>query len=83
MREATALARRVEIVCPDETEPVIAGVREDGTLSVYFGADPAYHFDASGRLRRAFAAGCLYRTQGHTLARLLRRRTASVVELLR
>jgi hypothetical protein len=75
MREAVALARRVELVCEGEPEPVIAGFRRSGHLAVYFGADPVYQFDEAGRLRRAFIDGDLYRTQGETLARLTRRRT--------
>src|SRR5690606_34667698 len=59
------------------------GYRRDGALSIYFGADPCYHFDRDLRLRRAFVDGALYRTQGHTLARLQRSRTGQTVELIR
>lgn len=85
MREATALVRRAEMTYPGriEGEPVIAGFRRDGRLSVYFGADPVYQFDDQHRLRRAYVAGFLYRTQGETLARLHRQRTAEETLLLR
>lgn len=83
MREATALKRRVELALPDQSETVIAGFRAGGFLSIYLGADPVYHFDAEGRLRRAFVDGGLFRTQGATLARLIRVRTPSAVELQR
>ena len=83
MREATALARRVEIRVPGFAEPVVAGWRATGWLSVYFGSDPVYHFDAEGRLRRAFVVGELYRSQGETLSRLHRCRTADATLLER
>ena len=85
MREATALVRRAELTYPGraEGEPVTAGFRRDGRLSVYFGADPVYQFDDQHRLRRAYVAGFLYRTQGETLARLHRQRTAEETVLLR
>lgn len=83
MREATALRERAEFRIPNEAESVIAGYRTDGALSIYFGPDPCFHFDPQGRLRRAFVAGDLFRTQGETLARLRRSRTAEAVELQR
>lgn len=83
MREATALRRRAEFRVPDEPEPVVAGYRSDGSLSIYFGPDPCFHFNPQGRLRRAFARGELYRTQGETLARLNRVRSGESVELHR
>jgi hypothetical protein len=83
MAEATALVQRAEFVVPGQTASVIAGYRRDGALSIYFGADPCCHFDDQLRLRRAFAAGSLYRTQGHTLAHLQRSRNGQSVDLLR
>jgi hypothetical protein len=83
MREAAALVRRVEWEVPAEPAPVVAGLRRDGSLSVYFGADPVFHFDANAGLRRAFVAGSLWRTQGDTLARLTRVRTSDRTELAR
>lgn len=83
MREATALRRRVELRVTGESETLVAGFRDNGALSLFFGADPALHFDAEGRLRRAFLDGCLYRTQGDTLARLTRVRSESTSELRR
>jgi hypothetical protein len=75
MREATALRRRGEWRIPGIAKPVTAGFRDGGGCSVYFGQDPCYHFDVSGALRRAYAADKLYRTQGGTLAELVRVRT--------
>lgn len=85
MREVSALSPRVEIQLLDRasTQPIVAGRRRDGGLSIYFGPDLAYHFDDEGRLRRAFVADRLYRSQGTTLARLTRERNDAEVQLLR
>ncbi len=83
MAEATALRRRVELQVPGEAQSIIAGFRDEGRVSIYLGPDPVYHFDERGRLRRAFVAGHLYRTQGTTLARLTRERTDETTTLER
>jgi len=75
MREASALRRRGEWRVPGFSEPVTAGFRDGGGCSVYLGQDPCYHFDATGALRRAYADARLYRTQGTTLAELVRIRS--------
>ncbi|MEO1995950.1 MAG: hypothetical protein ABGZ17_11810 [Planctomycetaceae bacterium] len=82
MREATAMTRRVELECAGAAR-VVTGFRQLGWFSLYVDQDPVYHFDADGRLRRAFVDGFLYRSQGGFLARLSRRRSAGVSELLR
>lgn len=81
--EAAALVERAELQTRGRPEPVTAGRRKTGGWSVYFGADPCFHFDEKGRLRRAFAQGRLYRTQGHTLAELQRLRTPDETQLRR
>jgi hypothetical protein len=82
--EIRALSPRVEFEVSPDGPIVTAGFRAaTGGWSVYFGADPTYHFDSSGGLRRAYAKGLLYRTQGATLARLDRQRTSEEVQLLR
>jgi hypothetical protein len=81
MAEATALRQRVELALEGHAQTIVAGVRENGNWSLYFGADPVYHYDGTGRLRRAFVAGDLYRSLGNTLARLKRTRTDQAVEL--
>ena len=83
MAEATALRERVELELPGQAGPVVAGFRENGACSIYFGPDPVFHYDDGGGLRRAFVAGDLYRSQGRTLARLTRTRTGSAVHLVR
>ena len=82
-REAAALIERAEFEVPGMAEPVTAGRRKAGGWSIYFGADPCFHFDEQGRLRRAFAEGRLYRTQGRTLAKLERVHTPDETELRR
>ena len=76
MREAIALYPRAEFQVPLESEPVFWGQKRSGQFSFYFGGDPVYQFDEQGRLRRAYLNGHLYRTQGNTLARLTKVRTA-------
>jgi hypothetical protein len=83
MREAVALTRRVELCVSGETAPIVVGIRDNGCWSVYFGGDPVFHFDAEGRLRRAFVDGHLFRSQGTGLSRLTRLRTDRESNLLR
>jgi hypothetical protein len=83
MAEVTALRERVQLALPDEVEHLVAGFREEGRFSLYFGSDPVFHFDTDGALRRAFVEGDLYRSQAQTLARLTRNRTDSAVNLVR
>jgi hypothetical protein len=83
MRDAAALRQRVELLVDGFSEPVFAGFKSNGSLSVYIGQDPVYQFDRDGRLRRAYAAGLLYRTQGTTLATLRRERTETETVLVR
>jgi hypothetical protein len=83
MSEAVSLVRRAEFVTPGEVELVVAGFKASGDMSIYFGADPVFHFDALGRMRRAWCQGLLYRTQGTTLARLARQRSKTATRLVR
>lgn len=83
IREATALRRRARFVRTDILAELVAGVRENGWISLYFEADPVYQFDADHRLRRAFVEGKLYRSQGTSLAELTRVRAAQATELRR
>jgi len=83
MRDAVALRNRIEWDVPDEPHAVVAGLRSDRSLSVFFGQDPVFHFNPNGQIRRAFVNGCLYRAQGATLARLVRERTRTETLLVR
>lgn len=83
LAEATALVERAELLPAGEAEPVTAGFRRDGSASVYFGADPAYHFNTAGELRRAFYHGTLHKAERRKLVSLKRRRMAEEVQLVR
>lgn len=83
LAEATALIERAELRLAAETEPIVAGFRRDGSASVYFGADPAYHFNATGELRRAYSSGKLFKAERGKLVSLLRLRRPDKVILSR
>lgn len=83
IREATALNPRVEWQVAGEPGIVFAGLKRNGALSIYFEQDPVYQFDPAGRLRRAFVGNYLYRSDGHSLARLHRERTDAETTLVR
>jgi hypothetical protein len=80
LREATALVERVELVEATD-HPIVAGFRHDGALSIFFGNDEVYHFNAAGDLRRAYLDGHLYKALNGELVRMTRVRTAQQVEL--
>lgn len=77
IRDATALVERAEIVCDGWESVITTGFFRDGRCAIYFDQDPFYQFDSSGRLRRAFEAGFLYRSQGTALARIERHRSGT------
>lgn len=81
LREATALVERIELVLNDAH--VVAGFRGDGALSVFFGEDPVYQFNAAGKLRRAFCDGKLIKAVRGKLVALQRTRTETEVQLVR
>lgn len=83
LAEATGLSPCWEIEVSGEAEPVVAGYKKTGNLSLYFGGDRVYQFDAAGCLRRGYVAGDLYRSEGPTLARIRRDRTDDETTLLR
>lgn len=83
LREATALVDRVELFVPGMEEPVVIGFRRDGSGSVFFGAEPALHFNAAGELRRAFADGRLIKAERGRLVALTRNRLPEEVQLVR
>lgn len=75
LREATALVERCELRTPSFPEPIVAGFRRNGLLSVYFGADPVVQFNGEGRLRRGFWRHELLKAEGGKLVRMRRERT--------
>jgi len=82
LAEATALVERVELVLPGEPEPVVAGFRRGGELSLYFGADPVYQFNSAAQLRRAYVSGLLLKAERGRLVRLRRQRTGEATVLM-
>jgi hypothetical protein len=91
LREATALIERLELVpragsssrpeSHNSDSPIVAGFRAGGGLSIFFGEDPAYHFNAAGELRRAYVDSLLYKAINGELVSLSRIRSAEQVEL--
>src|SRR5262245_54153743 len=81
--EAVALTSRVEFRRSDDERPILIGFRDTGWCSIYVGQDLMLQFTPAGGLRRAFRDGDLYRTQGTTLSRLRRQRSAAETTLLR
>jgi len=70
LAEMTALVERAELLLSGgdlqpggevpNGEVLVAGFRRSGGLSLYFGSDPVYQFNAGGELRRMYAGGALY-----------------------
>jgi hypothetical protein len=84
LRDATALIERIELA-PMGTrgEHVVAGFRANGALSIFFGADPVYHFNVAGDLRRAYCGGLLYKSLSGRLVSLRREPGDRAVQLVR
>ncbi|MGD9636278.1 MAG: hypothetical protein AB7G28_22140 [Pirellulales bacterium] len=84
LRDATALVERIELapLVGSDAEHIIAGFRANGAMSIYFGADPAYHFNSAGELRRAYLGGLLYKAEHGQLVSLERVGAANQVQLL-
>src|SRR5579862_7381213 len=83
IRDATALVERIELRSAEGGQTIDAGFRDDGRLSLYFGDDPYYQFDAAGRLRRSFVDGRIVLSQGSGLKALTRERTSETSVLNR
>jgi hypothetical protein len=82
LAEATALVERVEIALDGSQQHVVVGFRRDGSASIYFGEDPAYHFNSQGELRRAYLDGRLLKAERGRLVAMTRERTDREVQLL-
>lgn len=84
LREAIALVERIEVVPrADSSRHIIAGFRRDGALSIFFGDDPVYQFNAAGELRRAYCDGKLLKAARGRFVALERVRTEHEVQLVR
>jgi hypothetical protein len=64
LRDARNLTPRVQIraVIGGRDAAVFAGFRGE-SLSLYFGPEPVFHFNAAGELRRAFLAGRIVKAE--------------------
>jgi hypothetical protein len=89
LREATALVERIELSVAgagdgnEESQcKVVIGFRANGSMSVFFGDDLAYQFNAAGELRRAYCEGQLFKADRGRLVSLDRQRQQGVVQLL-
>jgi hypothetical protein len=82
LRESKALVPRVQlaVTVDGEVVPLLAGFRGE-SLSLYFGPDPVYHFNAQGQLRRAFLDGRLVKADHGRLVSMERVHLGQVVEL--
>jgi hypothetical protein len=65
--EATGLVERIELEIADRDEPIVAGYRANGALSVFFGAGLVYQFNTLDELRRSFADACPITTKAGKL----------------
>lgn len=83
MREAVALTERIEVQCAGFEELITIGFRSHDAISLFIGQNSVYQFDPDARLRRAYVAGDLFRSQHTTLARLTRHRTEEQTVLRR
>ena len=83
--EATALVKRIELAPAGNlhAEHVVVGFRPDGAASIYFGTDPAYHFNSLGQLRRAYADDRLLKAERGRLVAMRRVRHGGEVQLQR
>ncbi len=82
IREATRLVPRAQWHVGNEADPIVLGIRLPEALSIFFGADPVFHFTSDGALRRGYAGGLLWKAEHGRLVRMERRRTAQAVELV-
>jgi hypothetical protein len=82
LRDARALVPRVQIQATlgGRRVSLFAGFRGDA-LSLYYNADPVFHFNADGELRRAFIDGRLVKAEAGRLVAMERVFTPTAVEL--
>jgi len=81
--QATAYVQRIEYVDRRTEQRWFVGFRAGGAVSVYRDAEPVYHFNASGQLRRAHLEGNLVKAERGRLVTLRRERSGGEVQLIR
>lgn len=85
LRDATALSPRIQLRLQRDGVPieVFAGFRKEGAVSIYFGDDPVYHFNAQRELRRAFVDDRLFKAEKGRLVAWTPDRNAERTEMHR
>ena len=85
LRDGKALVPRVElqVEIDEQTVTVVAGFRAHGALSLYFDAEPVYHFNSRNQLRRAFVDDRLVKAERGRLIALRRVQSNTSSTLLR
>lgn len=82
LRDARALSPRVQLrMRHDDAEAIVFAGFRGNALSLYFGEDPAFHFNSQGDLRRAYAGDCLIKAEAGRLIAMRRVRTEKEVVL--
>ena len=83
LRDARNLSPRVQLraVIGGRDAAVFAGFRGE-SLSLYFGPEPVFHFNAAGELRRAFLSGRIVKAENGRLFGMERVVGENQVELL-
>lgn len=81
LRDATAMKQRIALRTPQGAE-VFIGFRSSGATSIYLDQDPAYHFNSTGELRRAYLDGQLIKAICGRLVRMTRHRPGGEVQLV-
>ena len=79
LRDATALVERIELHVDESS--IVIGFRPDGAASLFFDAEPVYHFNAADELRRAYDDGLVKASDGQ-LIRMKRERSDESVQLI-
>ncbi|HYO26564.1 MAG TPA: hypothetical protein VEQ85_16605 [Lacipirellulaceae bacterium] len=82
LRDARGLAPRLQLRfdLQGQDTALFAGFRGEA-LSLYFGSDPVFHFNAAGELRRGYCRGTLIKADGGKLLAMDRVRTPQQIEL--
>ena len=85
LRDATAYVNRVQLLVTSEADAleVFIGFRPGGSASFYFDQDPVYHFNATGKLRRAFVDDRILKAESGKLVSWNRTHRANEVVMVR
>lgn len=82
LREATGLVDRIEFRVAWIDEPVVAGFRRNGALSLFLSQAEVYQFDTACRWRRGYYHGSLLKSVDGHLVKMYRNRTPQATELV-